>query len=147
MKAVLDTNVFVSILIAPRGAGAWLMALWKDRQFDIVISHALFDELAEVLQRPKVARYVDNQRKLALFCRLQYDAIWTGDSIDASGALPDPEDEFLIAAALEAEAGWLVTWDKTLLAVKTFRLVQIVSPDHFIPVVRNFNTGLDSNSR
>jgi len=139
MKAVIDTDVFVSILVAPRGAGAWLMALWKERRFEIVISHALFEELAEVLQRPNVARFVDPQRKLALFRQLRHSAIWTSESIDASGALPDPDDDFLIAATQEADAGWLVTWDKTLLVVKMCQNVQIVTPDHFIAVVRNYN--------
>ncbi len=50
MRAVIDTNVFVSFLLSPRGAGAWLIAMWRDSRFEVVVSPALHEELVEVLE-------------------------------------------------------------------------------------------------
>ena len=111
------------------------MALWKERKYSLVISPELFEELVEVLKRPEIAHRIETQRKVALFRRLRYDAIWTGGSVDASGSMPDPNDDILIEAALEANAGWIVTWDKQLLEIKRSTHVQIVNPDQFISIV------------
>ncbi|HLE52428.1 MAG TPA: putative toxin-antitoxin system toxin component, PIN family [Anaerolineales bacterium] len=135
MKAVIDTNVYVSMLFSPRGAGAWLMAIWSERRFEIIISPELFAELVEVLNRADISPHVDGQRKLALFRRLRYDAIWTAGRVVASGELPDPGDNFLLSAALEAEAEFIVTWDVRLLEHGSSQGVQIISPDQLISLI------------
>ena len=125
MNIVIDTNVYVSYLLSPRGAGAWLLALWSERKFEVFISPDLLAELVEVLNRPEVAFKVDSQRKLALIRRLRYDAFWVEGKIDAAGSLP-----FLISTALEAGAEYILTWDNKLLTS-----VRLLSPDQFIPLV------------
>ncbi len=135
MRAVIDTNVYVSMLLSQRGASAWLLALWSERRFEIVISPELFAELVEVLNRGDISSHVDRQRNLALFRRLRYDAIWTAGMVIASGELPDPGDDFLLSAALEAEAEFIVTWDASLLEHGSSQGIQIISPDHFISLI------------
>jgi len=110
MKAVVDTSVFVSMLLSNRGAGAWLLALWKEQRFELIVSPALLDELIEVLGKPKIRARVDPQRSLALLHRLRDDAVWVEGSETATG-LKDPEDDFMPAAALESQADFIVTWD------------------------------------
>ncbi|OGO62687.1 MAG: hypothetical protein A2Z45_00590 [Chloroflexi bacterium RBG_19FT_COMBO_55_16] len=111
------------------------MALWSERKFEIIISPELFAELVEVLNRHNISPHVDGQRKLALFRRLRFDAIWTAGTVIASGELPDPGDDFLLTAALEAEAEFIVTWDARLLEHGGSRGVQIISPDQFISLI------------
>jgi uncharacterized protein len=140
MNIVVDTNVFVSYLLSPRGGGAWLMHLWSERKFNIVVSPDLFGELVEVLNRPEIASRVEQQRKLALFRRLRYDAVWTAGEKEAHGSLPDPDDDFLISAALEAEAEFVVSWDSALLSQIESQGVRIISPDQLISlVIRSHN--------
>lgn len=76
MRAVVDTSVFISLLLSNRGTGAWLMALWKERRFELVASPDLLQELIEVLEKPKIQVRLNHQRSLALLRRLRYDAIW-----------------------------------------------------------------------
>jgi len=135
MKAVLDTSVYISMLLSPRGSGAWLMALWNEERYELVISPELFAEFVEVSNRPEVKTRIDPQRKLALFRRLRQDAIWTTGAIEAQGLLADPQDDFLMNAALEAEAEFIVTWDSLLLDQKNCQGVKIVSPDQFTSLV------------
>lgn len=51
LKAVLDTNVLVSALISPNGTPAQLINAWREKKFELVVSPAILEELAEVLQR------------------------------------------------------------------------------------------------
>ena len=137
MKAVIDTSIFVSTLLAPRGAGAWLMALWANKQFELVISPALEDELIEVLERSSISSRVDRQRQTALFRRLRYDAIWSLGTLNAIGMV-DPDDDILLIAALESSAEFIVTRDKKLLKQGNCQGIRIVSLDQFIAIlVRN----------
>jgi predicted nucleic acid-binding protein len=78
---------------------------------------------------------IDLQRKLALFRRLRQDAIWTTGAIEAHGLLADPQDDFLMSAALEVEAEFIVTWDSLLLDQKNCQGVKIISPDPFISLL------------
>jgi len=135
VKAVVDTNVFVSYLLAPRGAGTWLLHLWSQQRFQIIISPQLHNELLEVLERPHIASHLDNGRKLALLRRLRQEAIWTEGTLEISGAMPDPGDDILIGAAREENADYIVTWDAILLAQRSYEGVQIITPDEFIAVV------------
>jgi len=111
------------------------MALWREQKFEIVFSSDLYDELIAVLNRPEIAPRIDLQRKIALLRRLRYDALWTSSTVDTSGMLPDPNDDFLLSAALEVDAAFIVTWDTTLLAVCNCRGVQIATPDQFISLI------------
>jgi len=135
MRAVIDTNVFVSFLLSPRGAGAWLIALWRDRRFEAVVSPALHEELVEVLERPDIAPRVEEQRKIALFHRLRHNALWAAGNLDTKGALPDPDDDFLLGSALEREAQFIVTWDGKLLEQGSCQGVKIITPDQFIALL------------
>jgi len=125
--------VYVSTLLAQRGSGAWLMSLWRNREFDVVISTELFEELVEVLKRPRIAPKIDQHRQYALLRRLHQDAIWTTGDIDVSGGLPDPDDNMLLGAALETKAGFIVTWDTALFG--EYMGVRIIDPDTFISLI------------
>ena len=135
MRAVLDTNVYISMLLSPRGSGAWLMALWSEERYELVISPELFAEFVEVSNRPELKMRIDPQRKLALLRRLRQDAIWTKGAIEAQDLLADPQDDFLMSAALEASAEAIVTWDSVLLDQKSCQGVRIISPDQFISMI------------
>ena len=107
------------------------MALWKERRFEVVVSPALLDELVEVLERPEIRQRVDPYRRLALLRRLRDDAVWVEGMAEAE-ELPDPQDTFLLQAALDGEARFLVTWDKALIDAGMRQGVEIVTPDQFI---------------
>lgn len=136
MKAVIDTCVFVSYLLRPGSSDSWLLELWRERRFAVVMSDALRAELAEVLERPDITPRIDPDRRLALVRRLRQDAIWTPGTLDVAGAMQDSEDEKLVSAALEAGAEFVVTWDGLLLEQEGYSGVQFVTPDQFVSIVR-----------
>ena len=135
MRVVFDTSLIISMLLSKRGSEAWITHLWSNREFEVIACPALFDELLDVLDRPHISPKVDYQRRLVLFRRFRSDAVWTAGSTVVSGDLPDPDDEFLLSAALETGARFIVTWDKALLQQKEARGVKIIDPEIFISLI------------
>ena len=134
MKAVIDTSVFVSMLLSSRGTGAWLIALWKEKRFELVVSPALLEELITVLERPNIRARLNPQRSLALLRRLRDDANWVEGNSAASG-LADEKDDFLLAAALESGVTFIVTWDHRLLDQAMCQGVRMINPDQFTSLI------------
>ncbi len=135
LKAVLDTNVLVSGLISPGGAPALLIGAWREKKFELVLSPAILEEVAEVLQRDKIRRYYEHidkdlPRKYVTGLR-RFATLVTG-RVEAKGVCADPQDDKLIAAALEANADYLVSGDEHLLSLKEYREVRIVRPAEFL---------------
>lgn len=77
---------------------------------------------------------LNTQRSLALLRRLRDDAIWVEGSRRAAG-LRDVEDDFLLAAALESEAAFIVTWDQRLLDQASCQGVRLIDPEQFISLI------------
>jgi predicted nucleic acid-binding protein len=57
------------------------------------------------------------------------------------GITRDPNDDMVIACALAADAGYLVTRDKDLLTLKTYQGVQMMRPEEFIRILREKKSG------
>jgi uncharacterized protein len=56
-------------------------------------------------------------------------------TIDVSGVAPHTTDDLVLAAAVTADAGYLVTGDKRFLAVGSYAGVTILSPRAFLDVL------------
>jgi predicted nucleic acid-binding protein len=55
---------------------------------------------------------------------------------DISGVVRDPTDDHVIACALAAHAGYLVTRDPDLLSLGVYQEVQMITPEECIRLVR-----------
>ncbi|HHW40019.1 MAG TPA: putative toxin-antitoxin system toxin component, PIN family [Syntrophomonadaceae bacterium] len=135
LKAVLDTNILVSGLISPGGTPALLIGAWREKKFELVLSPAILEEVAEVLLRDKIRRCYENidkdlPRKDVTGLR-RFAALVTG-RVEAEGICADPQDDKFIAAALEANADYLVSGDGHLLSHKEHRGEKIVRPAEFL---------------
>jgi len=58
MTAVLDASVLMSAAISPAGAPARVMRLWRDRQFTLITSDDLINDVIDVWKRPKIKRVI-----------------------------------------------------------------------------------------
>jgi putative PIN family toxin of toxin-antitoxin system len=119
LRAVIDTNLFVSGLISRYGQPQRLIVEFRRDAFSLVISEQLRSELEEVLQRRKLRlRYGLTAEETAAFLLLA-DA--KAAKVDPSGSLPivirDPKDAIVLAAALEGNVDYLVTGDNDLLVL------------------------------
>ncbi len=112
MRVVFDTNVLFSARFSPTGVPGQLVRLALSGRFELVVSPALLDELTEALARTKsrldpaaIERYILELRQQLL---VQDPA---GQTVEWSR---DPDDDYLLALALAADADAVVTGDRDL---------------------------------
>jgi uncharacterized protein len=128
MKAVFDTIVFIAAFVTG-GICAKILLRARRAQFQLIGSPYIFKEFEQVLiKKFSVARNEarDGSRLIAEATHGIVDPAET-----ATGICRDPNDDAILACALEGEADYLVTGDADLLALKHFEKTQILSPRNF----------------
>jgi putative PIN family toxin of toxin-antitoxin system len=110
----VDPGVFVSALIAPKGTPAQLLDLLLEQRFELVVSPRLLGELTGVLLRDRFRRYVTAAEVRELVADLAAVAIVLRDPPDPVAVTRDPNDDYLIALAVAAQADALVSGDRDL---------------------------------
>jgi len=127
MRLILDTNILLSALLSPRGDPAKLRAAWERKQFTLVVSNELLAELRSVLSRPFFRARV-RQSDAELLLTGLHDLALLYPNPPPSSRAPDPKDSFLLALAAASEADFLVTGDKSPLALKQHGATRVVTP-------------------
>ena len=102
-----------------------------------MLSPAILEEMARALsyERLRRTRWMTEGESLALLQALGEECVLvSGRSVVRVSR--DPDDDKFLAAALEAQAEYVVTGDKDLLTVGTHRGVRVISPAAFLRVLR-----------
>jgi putative PIN family toxin of toxin-antitoxin system len=115
MRAVVDTNVWISAILNPAGPPARLLTAVREGRLDPVTSEPLLAELAGVLARPRLARRfgVTPAKIGALLALLRERA----ELVPVTGTLRlcrDPDDDLVIETAVRGRAAALVSRDDDL---------------------------------
>lgn len=119
MRAVVDTNIWVSGLILPNSPPGRVLAAVRERRIVAFASWALADEIVEVLRRPKLARYGLTASDVEDVVHLLGPLLpW----VEVDVPLRDPSDVPVVAAAVAGAADVIVTGDKDLLDDTPVRL-------------------------
>lgn len=137
IRAVLDTNVLVSGLVAEHGAPRQLLDAWLDGRYTLVSSVYLIEEFAYVLTYPRIAERLQldqHQLKTLLAALLSKAEITPGRDL-APGATRDPKDDAILGCAREGQADYIVSGDQDLLVLGEYEGIQIVSPQQFIRIL------------
>jgi len=132
-RAVLDTNVFVSGLISPKGPPARILMALRLAQFILVSSPPVNEEIIEVLSRPTIRdRYGLGDRifDVSFILWEVADLVIDLPNVQVSS---DPDDDKFLATAVAGRADYLVTGDVgDLLSLREYKGVKIVSPREFV---------------
>lgn len=140
--AVLDTNILLRLAVAPWSSTGRLLTPLQRGAFTLVTSEPLLEELAETVRKPRLARYVaavDFERFLEA---LRQQAIVVAGDFDVDLVPGDPDDNPVIACALEGDAGYVVTDDRKhllpldVVRVAGYRPVHIFSVPAFLRLLR-----------
>jgi putative PIN family toxin of toxin-antitoxin system len=132
-RAVLDTNVFVSGLISPKGPPARILMALRSARFTLVSSPPVNEEIIEVLSRPTIRdRYGLGDRifDVSFILWEVADLVIDLPHVQVSS---DPDDDKFLATAVAGRADYLVTGDVgDLLSLREYKGVKIVSPREFV---------------
>jgi len=135
LKAVLDTNVLISVAFAQRGLARELRELIAEGAVQVVTSAAL---LAELLRYPRIQqRFHPTEDAIAEFVGLLLErAEVTPGQYHVQQIAKDPSDDMFLACALEGHADYIVSRDPHLLNLKHFQGIQIVEVKSLVERVR-----------
>ncbi len=118
LRAVLDTNVFVSAARTPRGVCGRILAAAYAGDWTMVVSEKLLSELAEVLHRPWLSDWLAEGEPEEFAAAVRQIAEVVADPPpSAVRAVRDEDDEFLVALARSAGVDVLVSGDRDLLVL------------------------------
>lgn len=116
LRVVLDTNVLVSGVAYPLSIPGKILMAWRGGNLDIVLSHFILDEMARVLPRLKrVGLNAAEIRDLTDSFMLMAEVVAPVASQDRK--LRDDTDQQVLGTLCAAEADYLITGDKDLLAL------------------------------
>jgi len=134
IRAVLDANILVSALISPAGTPARVLDLWRAERFLPLVSDAMLGELERVLSHPRLRRGygLTAARTEALMKGLCRFALVTPGEAEVTGVARDPDDDKLLACAVEGEADYIVTGDHDLLALRSYQGIPIITAAAFV---------------
>ncbi len=138
MRAVLDTNVLISATLIRDGTEDRILRAWQRDAFELVLSPQILDEMGRALfyEKLRKARWMTEEEVAALVRSLAREAILVPGRVRVK-ASRDPDDDKFLEAAIEGQAQYVVTGDKDLLGLKTYRGIRIVRPAGFLPILRN----------
>jgi len=137
LRLVVDTNVLISGTIVITGASARIVDAALDRWLCLITCPVLLSEYADVLQRPHIARKYTKitQRVDDLLDYLQSHAIIVTGIPTEQFVLADPDDDVIVATALEGHAAYIVSGDQHLLDLQQIHSVRILTPRDFVAQV------------
>lgn len=139
MRALVDTNIFVSYLLqagSPAPPSSIVRAALAGR-FRIIIPHDTIDELQSIVaSKPYLAARIPEALVHSLFELLTEAGEILPPSLEPYPRITrDPGDDFMVTQAVLESIDYLVTGDKDLLVLGEIAGVRIVSPAEFVAIL------------
>ncbi|MBI4590542.1 MAG: putative toxin-antitoxin system toxin component, PIN family [Candidatus Rokubacteria bacterium] len=137
IRAVLDTNQYVSMAIKAGGTADRLLAAWREGRFILLISPPILDEIIRVLRTPRLRRLIRlTAAELdGLIESLLSDAELTPGRLAVRVITRDPSDNMFLACAAEGRADYIVSGDQDLLTLGSYEEIPIVTAAEFIRIL------------
>ena len=132
MKAVVDTNVFVSSFFG--GNPRQVIDLWKTGDLLLCLSAPIVDEYATVLRRLGLDGEDELGELLDLFARGTY-VLFAAKTPALTIVLSDPADDKFIECAVALKADVVITGDRALQDIGNYMGIRILSPQEFLEAV------------
>ena len=139
MRVVIDTNVFVSILIRP-GDRFQKLIDYLDEHAAVLYSPETLTELVDVLRRDKFARYT-TAAEVAEFVAWMVSGGELVTVEEAGAGSRDAKDNKFLALAVAGRADYLVSGDKDLLVLGHIGATPIVTPAQFLDQIVGSSLG------
>ena len=133
MRAVIDTNVFVSGVFW-KGPPHKILMAWSRGRFKLIVSPEIMEEYRRVLHDLAKRRHGINVDRILELVGLHAQAVKA--PVFARPICFDPDDDKFLAAGLAGRASHIVTGDKALLRVAIFQSTAIVTPAQFVRLIK-----------
>lgn len=125
---VLDSNVYISAAIYGGTPRNLFRFVTKQRLFALFVSLKIQNEVVKALR----LKFNISENEIELFWRLVWEnSICLQPKIKVD-ICRDPNDNHILALAIEAKADYILTGDKDLLVLGQFQNISILTPAEFL---------------
>ncbi len=133
-RVVVDTNILISGTLVRDGFPARIIDAAKSGEIQFVVSSTLIDEYVDVIRRPRITRRYQKigDRVDTVLFYMNTNALLVEGLLPERVIPEDPDDDFLIACALEGKAKYIISGDEHLLKLRRYRGIQILTPRDFV---------------
>ena len=135
MKAVLDTNVLISAVIAT-GTPHEVVVAGYSGEYQILVSVATLMEFRETLHKYPDRFGLSKAEIQTEVETLRYFAEFVDPDVEFDIVDADPDDNKFLEAAVAGKAEYVVSGDQHLLDIDSFRGIEIVTPRTFHEIVQ-----------
>jgi uncharacterized protein len=130
IRVVLDTNTVISALLFS-GTAARLVSLWQSRRIIVLVSREILKEYLRVLAYPKFQLSDQEIRQL-----VEEELLPFVETVRVRRRLAvvrrDPDDDKFLECAVTGRARYLVTGDRDLRELDSFRGITILTVGEFL---------------
>lgn len=115
------------------------MDRWNEAAFEVFTSVAILQECRRVLQYDRLRRFhkLDDEQIEATIEALRHLAVVVEPAEPIEAVEEDPSDDKFLECAVAANADFIVSGDRYLLALKEYRGTRIVTPAEFLDVLES----------
>jgi putative PIN family toxin of toxin-antitoxin system len=141
-RATFDTNIFVRSLIQKENLANYLISLWLDGRFVLVLSQAIVDEVRGVLLRPALMRELQYTRTEAMRLINLLSQARIVEVTSSFELCRDPKDDMFVDCAVSERVQFLVSYDNDLIDDSELKQalfefgVEIVNPPNFLKEIQ-----------
>jgi putative PIN family toxin of toxin-antitoxin system len=128
VRTVFDTNVLVAAFVT-EGICSKILIRGRKKQFHLIVCPIILQEFERVLIKKFSATRNEAWSALQIVSEAIHSVVRPSPLVQS--VCRDPDDDAILACALEAGADYLVTGDVDLLELKTFKGIRIVTPRDF----------------
>ena len=108
---------------------------WRAGHYTLIISDGILSELERTFAAPHFSRCLSTEEMVANYDLLHRQAVVVTPTVAVSGIASHPEDDLALAAAVSAQADYLVTGDSGLHRLGRYQGIAIVSPREFLDLL------------
>lgn len=133
MRVVLDTNIFISSVLG--GELSAIIDEWKAGKFKLIVSDAIAREYLDVINRPKFK--ISPIEIVAVAEYLLQTAEFVTPDEQVVVVVADPTDNKFLEAAAAGKVNYIVSGDRHLLDLGSFREIPIITGKDFIDLLNS----------
>lgn len=132
MRALFDTNIYVSAFTVPGGRAEAALLKAVEGEAQLVISKPIIHELLDVLAR-KFGRDAEELARIAVFLAELAEVAQPRREIEV---LTDDADNRILECAIAGRADVIVTGDQAMLGLGEYQEVRIMTLREFLAALR-----------
>lgn len=140
MRVVLDANVFLSAIPRLRDQDTpprKIIGAWLAGEIDVVISRHIMEEVSRNFRKPYFSARLKGTDAIQVWeeIRLIAEVVEFHPDTTVPQLASHPEDNWVLATALEGSVDYLVTGDKQLQKLVVIGDARIVSPAEMLRII------------